>query len=116
MNEPTETELVVAEDRGVRWIYDETLHLRELGRLTITRASHVGPDAEGFWWADMGPAGGPVLGLFGTRGEALRAESGCLGRMRGVNGHDQWLATLDFPSGPFFSQVRCIASFVTSML
>ena len=69
-----EMELVVGADGDVKCIYDETLDLRELGRLSITRASHVEPDAEGFWWADMGPSGGPVLGPFRSRSEALAAE------------------------------------------
>jgi len=38
------------------------------------RASHVEPDAEGCWWADMGPSGGAVLGPYGSRSEALGAE------------------------------------------
>ena len=66
--------LVVGVDGSARCIYDEMLDLRELGRLTITRASHVEPDAEGYWWADMGPVGGPVLGPFRSRTEALQAE------------------------------------------
>jgi len=78
MSEPTEMELVVDAGGGVKCIYDETLDLRSLGNLQITRASHVEPDTEGNWWADMGPGGGPVLGPFGTRGEALGAERGWL--------------------------------------
>ena len=74
MREPTEMELVVDADGGVRCIYDESLDLRALGKLQITRASHVEPDLDGNWWADMGPSGGPVLGPFGTRGQALQAE------------------------------------------
>jgi hypothetical protein len=86
MSEPTEMELVVAGDGGVRCIYDESLDLRALGKLQITRASHVEPDSEGSWWADIGPVGGPVLGPFRTRGEALAAErkwlvGGELGRL-----------------------------------
>lgn len=73
-----EMELVVGADGGVKCIYDETLDLRELGRLTITRASHVEPDSDGNGWADIGPVGGPVLGPFGSRSEALAAESGWL--------------------------------------
>jgi hypothetical protein len=62
----------------VRCIYGEELDLREIGKLQITRASHVEPDAEGFWWADMGPVDGPVLGPFMSRTEALEAERGWL--------------------------------------
>jgi hypothetical protein len=74
----SEMELVVGRDGGVRCIYDEALDLREIGKLQITRASHVEPDAEGYWWADMGPSGGPVLGPYGSRSEALGAERGWL--------------------------------------
>lgn len=75
-----EMELVVDAGGGVKCIYDETLDLRALGRLTITRASHVEPDSDGNWWADMGPVGGPVLGPFKSRSEALAAERGWLVR------------------------------------
>ena len=74
----SEMELVVGCDGGVRCIYDEALDLREIGKLQITRASHVEPDSEGMWFADMGPVGGPMLGPFGTRSEALGAERGWL--------------------------------------
>jgi len=57
-----EMELVVDARGGVWCIYDEGINLREIGTLKITRASHVEADAEGCWWADMGPSGGPVLG------------------------------------------------------
>jgi hypothetical protein len=67
-------ELVVSADGVARCIYGEELDLRELGKLQITRASHVEPDADGYWWADMGPSGGPVLGPFRNRTEALGAE------------------------------------------
>ncbi len=73
-----EMELVVDSGGGVRCIYDEALDLRQIGKLQITRASHVEPDAEGYWWADMGPSGGPVLGPFRSRTEALGAERGWL--------------------------------------
>ena len=73
-----EMELVVGCDGGVRCIYDEALDLRALGKSQITRASHVEPDAEGYWWADMGPVEGPVLGPFRNRTEALAAERGWL--------------------------------------
>jgi len=53
----TEMELVVDAGGSVRCIYDEVLDLREIGKLQITRASRVEPDAEGSWWADTGPSG-----------------------------------------------------------
>ncbi len=70
----SEMELVVGVDGVARCIYDEALDLREIGKLQINRASHVEPDRDGFWWADMGPVDGPVLGPFRSRTEALGAE------------------------------------------
>jgi hypothetical protein len=74
----SEMELVVDAGGSIRCISDEALDLREIGKLQITRASHVEPDAEGYWWADRGPAHGPVLGPFTRRSEALAAERGWL--------------------------------------
>ena len=47
----SETELVVDAGGDVRCVYSEELDLRELGKLQITRASHVEPDRDGYWWA-----------------------------------------------------------------
>ena len=69
--------LVVAPDGTVRYIYSDDLHaaLSPLGESTIRRASHVEPDEGGGGWAaDMGPVGGPVLGPFASRREALARE------------------------------------------
>ncbi len=74
----TEMERVVDAGGDVRCIYDEALDLHEIGKLQITRVSHVEPDVEGCWWADMGPVDGPVLGPFRSRSEALAAERGWL--------------------------------------
>jgi len=74
MSDPTEMALVVDTGGNVRCIYDEELDLRKLGKLKITRASHVEPDADGYWWADMSPVDGPVLGHYCSRSEALAAE------------------------------------------
>ena len=73
-----EMELVVGVDGVARCIYDEALDLREIGKLQINRASHVEPDRDGFWWADMGPVDGPVLGPYQSRTEALEVERGWL--------------------------------------
>jgi hypothetical protein len=74
----SDMELVIGSDGVARCIYDEALDLREIGKLQITRASHVEPDADGFWWADMGPVGGAVLGPYVSRTETLRAARGWL--------------------------------------
>jgi len=74
----SEMELVVDAGGDVRCVYGEELDLREIGKMQITRASHVEPDRDGFWWADMGPVDGPVLGPYGSRSEALGAERGWL--------------------------------------
>ena len=78
MNERSPMDLFVDSAGDIRCIYGEELDLRELGKLQITRASHVEPDRDGFWWADMGPVRGPVMGPFKNRTEALRAERGWL--------------------------------------
>ena len=51
-----------------------TVDLALLGRLKIARGSHVEPTADGRWSADLAPVGGPVLGPFSHRSEALAAE------------------------------------------
>lgn len=58
----------------VRCVYGEAIDLSALGRLSIRRASHVEPDSESGWWADLSPVGGPRLGPFPRRSEALAAE------------------------------------------
>ena len=78
----SEMELVVDAGGDVRCVYGEELDLRELGKLQITRASHVEPDRDGVWWADMGPVNGPVLGPFKNRTEALQAEREWLANYR----------------------------------
>ena len=61
-------------DGSVRCLYDEAIDLGAFGRLSITRASHVEPDLEGRWFADLAPVEGPCLGPFDHRSEALDAE------------------------------------------
>lgn len=55
-------------------IYTEAIDLTEIGINHIVRASHVEPNDDGSWSADMAPSDGPVLGPFRTRSEALDAE------------------------------------------
>jgi len=88
----TEMELVVGADGGVRCPYDETLVLRELGKLQITRASHVEPDAEGFWWAVMRAGAGVVRDEGGGSGGG----EGVVGGRWGVNGRDEQIAANRF--------------------
>jgi hypothetical protein len=59
-------------------LYGEAIDLESLGPLSIRRASHVEPDPAGRWWADLGPSGGPRLGPYRRRSEALRAEEAWL--------------------------------------
>jgi hypothetical protein len=72
----------------IRCVYGEVIDLAELGELSIRRASHVEPDHEGHWWADLSPVGGPRLGPFAHRSPAFAAE-------------EQWLTAnlpgLEFP-------------------
>jgi hypothetical protein len=57
-----------------RAIYSEDIDLRSIGSLAIVRASHVEPNSDGRWLADMSPVNGPTLGPFATRSEAIDAE------------------------------------------
>lgn len=59
----------------VRFIWDDQLQpLLELGEPEVRRASHVEPTDDGQWTADLSPVGGPVLGPFRFRQQALAAE------------------------------------------
>jgi len=55
-------------------IYSDALPLSQIGKLSIKRASHVEPNSVGQWMADLSPVGGPVLGPFELRTDALSAE------------------------------------------
>jgi len=55
-------------------IYSEEFDLSFLGQEKVTRASHVEPTDDAKWTADMTPSGGPVLGPYDKRSEALAAE------------------------------------------
>ena len=73
-------QLVITPSGAVRCVYSEEIDLSALGSPTITRASHVEPDDQGQWWADMAPVAGPRIGPYRHRSQALDAEQ-------------QWLAS-----------------------
>ena len=67
--------IFVRPDGTVEFLYEDSLRpLLELGQATITRASHVEPAPDSRWTANLSPHGGPVLGPFTLRQEALDAE------------------------------------------
>lgn len=67
-------ELIIESDGKVRCIYGETIDLQVLGSPEITRASHVEPNSDGRWVADLSPVSGSKLGPFDKRTDALAAE------------------------------------------
>jgi hypothetical protein len=77
--------LVVTPQGDVRCIYGEEIDLRSIGSLEIRRASHVEPTDDGRWLADLSPVGGPLLGPFDHRTDALSAETAWL--------EQHWLST-----------------------
>lgn len=89
-----EQQFVIGQDGNIVTIYDDDLYQQfsDGADIKIARASHVEPHyvanllggkVEGVeggslfgsgWTADLSPVGGPKLGLFQTRTEALQAE------------------------------------------
>ena len=67
-------QLIVQPDGAVRCVYDETIDLSALGQMGIRRGSHVEPDEDGKWFADLAVVHGPRLGPFEMRSMALQAE------------------------------------------
>lgn len=68
--------LTISRKGETRAIYSDALDFAQLGQVTTRRASHVEqptPTA-GYWLADLSPLGGPTLGPFAKRAEALAAE------------------------------------------
>ena len=67
-------ELSIAPNGELHFIFDDALQpFLDLGDASIKRASHVEPK-ESLWFADLVLVGGPVLGPFRLRSEALEAE------------------------------------------
>ena len=67
-------QLVIHADGSASCLYDEVIDLTALGSLKIERGSHVEPDEQGRWFADLTPVFGPKLGPFERRSEALDTE------------------------------------------
>ena len=66
-------QLLIDRQGQVCCLYSEMIPLSSLGSMTIQRASQVEPEADG-WYADLAASGGPKLGPFTLRSEALKAE------------------------------------------
>ena len=67
--------LIITPGGSVRCVYSETIRLTRIGRLMVSRGSHVEPDEQGRWFADLSPVDGPRLGPFPYRSDALNAEA-----------------------------------------
>ena len=68
-------QIIITPSGEIRCIYSETLDLATLGSPTIKRASRVEANEQAQWYADLSPVGGPHLGPFICRSEALAAEN-----------------------------------------
>ena len=66
--------VIISPTGGLRCLHDDAFDWSALGPRTIRRASHVEPDMTGDWFADLAPVGGPLLGPYRLRGDALAAE------------------------------------------
>ena len=68
-------EVRIDENGEVRFIYnDELVDLMEEGQAKVQRASTVEPGSDGLWEVDLRMSGGPVMGGFRLRQDALDAE------------------------------------------
>ena len=76
-------QIIFLPDGNGRCVYGEAIDVSNVGNIAITRGSHVEPNEEGQWTADLSPVDGPKLGPFDTRSEALTAEVAWL--------HEFWL-------------------------
>ena len=105
--------LVIDGGGVVACVYDEAIDLTMLGPCGFHRASHLEPDEAGLWWADIHPVGGPKLGPFALRSEALTAERAwleqriCLATSRSdgrVQAHTHRGTHTKQPKGPTHAQ------------
>ena len=70
-----DTDILIIDEKGrISLIYSEKLPYHQLGEVTGRRLSHVEMTENGKWTADLSPVGGPNLGPFTLRSEAIKAE------------------------------------------
>lgn len=80
MTQTTHHQIRIEPDGTIVGLWSDEVPYRNLsaalngGPPEVRRASHCEPDDEGRWTADLTPSGGPVLGPFERRREALAAE------------------------------------------
>lgn len=74
--------LSISPQGDIRGIYTDDFPWLELGKTLVQRASHVEPDHLGLWWADLSMSGGPKIGPFARRSDAIAAEVAWLERNR----------------------------------
>ncbi len=67
-------EILIKPSGNALCIYSDAIPLSAIGKIEITRASHVEPNSVGQWMADLSPVGGPTLGPFEKRTDAITAE------------------------------------------
>ncbi|EMI21691.1 hypothetical protein RMSM_01388 [Rhodopirellula maiorica SM1] len=70
----TTMDMIVEPDGNVRLVYDEAIDLHLIGKVAIQRGSHVEPTSAGKWSVDLSPVGGPTLGPFDCRSQAIAVE------------------------------------------
>jgi hypothetical protein len=77
--------LIVESSGEVRAIYSDRINaiLTQVGAMKIKRASNVDPE-DGKWFADLSLSGGPKLGPFNLREDAIAAEVNWLKQNRGL--------------------------------
>lgn len=71
-------ELIIGPGGAARCIYSEAVDLAALGRLAISRTSHVEPTADGQLMADLAPIARAQLEPFPRRSLVLAAEAAWL--------------------------------------
>ena len=68
-------ELSISPDGAIRFVYDDAARfLLDQGEATVRRASDVEPQGTE-WVADLARVGGPRIGPFKRRADALKAET-----------------------------------------